>query len=82
MAGIVIVGDWVVDEYWMLAAHHSDISSHVGMAHHRIVNAPEDVFMDLCGAGHVARVLLGIDTDGARHTLWGLGRWNRRPGTV
>ncbi len=80
---ILIVGDWVVDEYWHLVTHHSDISSHIGFDHYRSIPRQQttetEVFlMDLCGAGHVSRIIRTIAGDEGRSNLkmWGLGIWH------
>jgi hypothetical protein len=75
---ILIVGDWVVDEYWFLVRHHSDISSHTGFIHFRMLSGENDTVKDLCGAGHVARLLYHMKDLDAELTykLIGLGLWN------
>jgi len=74
---ILILGDWVVDEYWFLVSHHSDISSHVGFSHYRSSLEGNEVAVDLCGAGHVARMLNRISKAGAQgYEAWGVGVWN------
>jgi hypothetical protein len=80
---ILILGDWVVDEYWFLVSHHSDISSHIGFTHYRSSLEENDVSMDLCGAGHVARMLHQIEEESSEgkpstYEAWGLGVWNSR----
>ena len=81
---VVVVGDWVVDEYNFLVRKHSDISSHTGQQHFRIAastgstDAPRA--LDLCGAGHVAKVLydlLKVNAKSAFH-IHGIGFWNDR----
>jgi hypothetical protein len=79
---LLIVGDWVIDEYWFLVRHHSDTSTHTGLAHYRVINEPpEDVIRGLCGAGHVARVLLKLmEKDNPKNVkikLYGIGNWNK-----
>lgn len=54
---VLIVGDWFVDEYWFIARHHSELSSHTGPLHFRVVSEPGEAVRDLCGAGLIARVL-------------------------
>jgi len=74
---IVIVGDWVVDEYWFLVRHHSDISSHTGFFHYRLSTQRYDPVSDLCSAGHVARVLYQLrDEESQRYKLFGMGAWH------
>ncbi len=74
---VVIVGDWVIDEYWLLARHHSRISSHTGVVHFRLAIDPDQEIVDLCGAGHVARVLLHLNRPHRSYDLIGLGNWNK-----
>src|SRR6185503_3253644 len=74
---ILVIGDWVVDEYWFLVGHHSDISSHIGIQHQRLSSKPDDAVRDLCGAGHVARVLYRLSEANARpYEVVGLGAWD------
>jgi len=73
----IIVGDWVIDEYWFLVRHHTDVSSHTGFTHYRISTHEKDIVTDLCGAGHVARVIYQLQgTHSFPLNLIGLGRWN------
>ncbi|HEU4870661.1 MAG TPA: ATP-binding protein [Pyrinomonadaceae bacterium] len=75
---ILIVGDWVVDEYWFLVRHHSDISSHTGFFHYRLSTQRNETVSDLCSAGHVARVLYQLRPKGSNdYKLFGLGAWHR-----
>jgi len=75
---ILVVGDWVVDEYWFLVRHQSDISSHVGFSHYRISSTEKDPIFDLCGAGHVARILYDLrERRHSAYNLFGLGNWNK-----
>lgn len=76
---ILIVGDWVIDEYWFLVRHQSDISSHTGFTHYRSANRTEKILADLCGAGHVARVIYSLlDEVEGQYIFFGLGHWNKR----
>ena len=54
---ILISRDWFVDEYWFMARHHSETSSHTGPDHFRIVSEHSDAVKDLSGAGLIARIL-------------------------
>src|SRR6185503_8789893 len=74
---ILVVGDWVVDEYWTLVGHNSTLSTHTGAEHLRVSNEPEPPIRDLCGAGHVARVLLRLLTKHPNYKLYGLGNWDK-----
>ncbi len=77
---ILIVGDWVVDEYWFLVRHHSQLSSQTGAMQYRIFSKPGDRVKDLCGAGHIARILYSLrhrDQPRYDYELVGLGNWNK-----
>lgn len=54
---ILVVGDWILDEYWFLVRHYSDLSSHSSHWHYRIASRADDEVRDLCGAGLIVRVL-------------------------
>lgn len=74
---IIIAGDWVVDEYWYLVRQHSEISSHTGFVHYRSSSKPTERIVDLCSAGHVARVLFTLRlAPGPYYRIWGIGDWN------
>jgi hypothetical protein len=83
---VLVVGDWVVDEYWFLVRHYSDISSHTGFVHYRLACDKNDPISGLCAAGHVARVffqLLNEDKEkkgGCVNTnnfgIIGIGKWH------
>jgi hypothetical protein len=74
---ILIVGDWVVDEYWFLVRHYSQLASHTGFVHYRIASKPEEVVRNLCGAGHVARALHELRRlKGGSYRLVGVGNWH------
>jgi hypothetical protein len=74
---ILIVGDWVMDEYWFLVRHHSDISSHTGFVHYRMACEKGDIVAGLCASGHVARVLYHLRADeDENYQLMGLGKWH------
>jgi hypothetical protein len=74
---VLIVGDWLVDEYWFLVRHHSEISSHTGFSHYRLASKKGDIISDLCGAGHVARIFYELNfSNKKRYQIYGLGNWN------
>jgi len=74
---ILVAGDWVVDEYWYLVRQHSEISSHTGFVHYRASKKPTERVLDLCSAGHVARVLFSLrPLEAKSYTIWGIGDWN------
>lgn len=71
---IVVVGDWVVDEFWPLVRHRSETSLHTGKDHYRLAGG---VVRDLCGAGHVVRILNEIAVEGSSppFNVFGAGVW-------
>src|SRR5438552_4009209 len=54
---IFIVGDWVVDDYWLTGIHQSPFASRVGDLHLRALKAPGDIVATLAGAGRVTSLL-------------------------
>ncbi len=54
---ILVLGDWVVDENWVLAKHRSSFSTMEGKAHLRALGNVNSRVMTFCGAGRVARFL-------------------------
>ena len=55
--GILVVGDWVVDEHWATGIHRSPTASRKGRAHYRCLHTPCSAVQSLAGAGRVASVL-------------------------
>ena len=84
---ILVVGDWVVDENWIIANHDAETSAHVGNEHFRsLVDHVDSQVLSLCGAGNVARSLHGLsiqETPGTEEMeinktlkVFGLGLWH------
>jgi hypothetical protein len=82
---VLIVGDWVVDENWILTKYESETSSHVGLEHYRsLVDNVDAQILSLCGAGNVARSLHGMSVKEKPEKLsrtnsiqvYGLGLWH------
>lgn len=72
---ILIVGDWVVDENWMVTTENSPTSSHVGKQQFRsVIENPEAQILSLCGAGSIALMLCGALKEKA--DIYGLGLWD------
>ena len=64
---VLVVGDWIVDENWILVKHDSDTSAHVGRIHYRsLVDRVDAQILNLCGAGLVARSFYGLAENGAK----------------
>ncbi|UCD63205.1 MAG: ATP-binding protein [Candidatus Zixiibacteriota bacterium] len=82
---VLVVGDWVIDENWVIAGFESDTSSHIGTDHFRsAINSPRAQTLGLCGAGNVARSLHGLhqkEVENNEHVkaaiqVYGLGLWH------
>ncbi len=54
---ILIVGDWVVDDFWVIANHRSSTSSRTGLMHHKALHNREASIRAFCGAGKTASIL-------------------------
>jgi hypothetical protein len=82
---VLVVGDWVVDENWIIAKHDAETSAHVGEEHFRsLVDHVDSQVLSLCGAGNVARSLHGLskhEVSGQKSIdkalkVFGLGLWH------
>lgn len=75
---ILVVGDWVIDEHWLVGVHRSRTSTRVGQNHYRSIQNLSSTQIALCGAGRTA----GLLDRAQRHknpafNLIGLGLWNQ-----
>ena len=58
---ILVIGDWFVDENWIVTLEKSETSSHIGKQLYRSrVGDNNAQLLSLCGAGGVARLLHGL----------------------
>lgn len=81
---MIIIGDWVIDENWIVAEHRSDVSSNAGDAHYRSLITDLDAHvLGLCGAGYVAKLLhpfshenLSPEISKFRTSIYGVGLWS------
>ena len=55
--GVLVVGDWLVDEHWVVGKHRATSSSRTGHAHSRALHRDTCSVRSLCGAGQVATIL-------------------------
>ena len=78
---IVIIGDWFIDENWLVAKHKTYSSSHTGDVHylskHKNLEVP---MVNLCGASEVLEVLESYFKKGRsdKYEFIGYGVWNKR----
>ncbi len=54
---LLVIGDWVVDDTWVIGNHYSPISSNVGLSHFKSLHDPRSNVRKLSAAGHVATLL-------------------------
>ena len=74
---ILVIGDWLVDEHWVVGRHRSESASRPGQRHSRALQAADCSVRSLCGAGQVATVLHNAFQD--KHRLFditGVGLWH------
>jgi hypothetical protein len=79
---ILVVGDWFVDENWIVTTESVPTSAHVGRRQYRSrVEDPDAQILSLCGAGGVASLFHGLGAGSAGRPgveLYGLGLWDPR----
>lgn len=74
---VIIIGDWVVDHYWFIARHNSDISAFTGHDHYKISSKAGDPIVALCGAGDTTRIISEQNARGGYPLqLKALGYWH------
>src|SRR5947209_20561809 len=76
---VLVVGDWVVDDYWVTGlVHRSPTASRIGRTHLKGLNHPNSTLQALVGAGRIGS-LLHSATEGTHHLfeVVGLGLWHR-----
>ena len=74
---ILVVGDWFVDEHWVIGIHRSPTSSRTGPLHHRALHLPTSAVESLCGAGRTASILDNVMHRGKkRFEVIGIGVWH------
>jgi hypothetical protein len=67
---LLIVGDWVVDDYWVTGIHRSKTASRKGLTHFRALHGTGGIVQALVGAGRVASRLFSVPLE-----VVGLGLW-------
>ena len=77
MKNILVVGDWVVDEHWIVGRHRSTTASRRGDEHYHALHDLDSGVEALCGAGLVASLLSAAELDRNRaFTVHGIGAWH------
>lgn len=76
---ILIVGDWVVDDYWVIVNHRSSKGSRTGLMHHLAMHKLEASIRAFCGAGQTASILQKTrrkkESNPPVYEIFGLGLW-------
>jgi hypothetical protein len=74
---ILVVGDWVVDEHWVIGIHRSVSSSRIGHAHYRALHFSNSTVESLCAAGRTASILDQAKCNGEPYCqIIGIGLWH------
>jgi hypothetical protein len=74
---VLIVGDWVIDEHWLVGIHRSRTSTRVGQVHYRTIQTLQSTVMALCGAGRTAGILYRARAqDKPLYDVIGIGLWH------
>ncbi len=72
---ILIVGDWFVDQNWLMARCTRYSSTNPGEFHYEsLVQGPDSNITSLCGAASVIRIFRGKDNSG--YEVAGVGAWH------
>jgi hypothetical protein len=78
---ILIIGDWVVDDYWLVSNHRSETSSRTGLMHHRALHRLNASIRAFCLAGQTASVLhksrLSEKDPSPLFDILGVGLWHK-----
>ena len=75
---VLILGDWVVDDYWVMGIHRSPTASRTGRIHYRSLHSLGSSVRALCGAGRTASVLYEARRNGSRlFDIVGIGMWHK-----
>jgi hypothetical protein len=74
---VLVVGDWFLDEHWVIGTHRSATSSRTGQAHYRALHVPTSTVQSLCGAGRTASILHQVENGGPKFCeVIGIGIWH------
>lgn len=75
---VVVLGDWLVDENWVLEKRDSPTSSRVGQHHWHALGTPSSMMYSFCGAARIARWLRHGEPDRSKEeppAILGVGWW-------
>lgn len=79
LPAVLVVGDWLVDEHWVVGDHRWPSSSRIGMRHSRALHRDNCSVRALCGAGQVATILHQARNtdDRSLADVFGVGLWRQ-----
>jgi hypothetical protein len=81
--GVLVVGDWLVDEHWVVGKHRAPSSSRTGHEHSRALHREGCSVRSLCGAGQVATILYQAYSGKERpFQVNGIGIWHPADGPI
>ena len=76
---VVIIGDWFIDENWLMSKHESYSSSHIGNIHYLSKHKFNKRMISLCGAPELLVALKSYfdDKHQGMYEFIGFGAWNK-----
>ncbi|MGD2091945.1 MAG: hypothetical protein PVH61_37580 [Candidatus Aminicenantes bacterium] len=81
---IVVIGDWFIDENWLVAKHRTYSSSYTGDVHY--LSKHKEIgkrMINLCGTSEILEVLRSyFETSSDKFKIIGFGAWNRNDDTI
>jgi hypothetical protein len=82
---ILVIGDWFIDENWLMARCNNYHSTNVGDFHYTsLLHGPDCLILSVCGVANVLKILFGNPEDRKgsalrdKYNLIGIGAWNQR----
>jgi hypothetical protein len=82
---IIVLGDWFIDENWVVEDYHSYSSTHTGEFHYNLKYNPKaERYLNLCGAAEVLEILRCyiINNNLSSLKLVGFGSWNKSDNNI
>ncbi len=78
---ILIIGDWFIDENWLVAKHNAYNSSHSGDIHYLSMhNDLNSTMVSLCGVPAILGNMISLLPNDRKESLYVFGLWNKEDG--